>query len=149
MTDAQRGAKVSDLDRIRGLLWQTIFHKTVDNPLAPGGKIDMYILIDDDTGENLVSLGVPHGQRWLAEYVALCCADPFFVRGRDIAGDLAAEFNRCLKPRMGKDDTIDAREVHAAAMAIVQGYVGAMPKRSRQELIDSTIKILRQMREAA
>jgi hypothetical protein len=135
------------LDRIRAMPWSAHFHKTVANPTVPGGKVDMYLLIDDDTGESLVSLAVPHGQHWIAEYVAGCCADPYFVRENEkMAGDIAKAFNRALKPFFGKDESIDARDVHAGCMAMIEAYVGAMPNRSRQELIDATIKNLHQLR---
>ena len=107
-----------ELDRIRKLPWTAIFHKTIDNPIVPGGKVDAYILIDDDSGEGIVSVGVPHGQRWFAEYIASCCADPHFVRHRPY-GDtaIAIAFNRALGPFIANGE-IDGREVVIAATAI-------------------------------
>lgn len=136
-----------ELDRIRKLPWIAQFHKTVDNPTVPGGKVDMYILMDDDTGESIVSMGVPHGHGLIAEYVAGCCADPYFVRTRDVKDTaIAVALNRALKPFIGKDGHIDGREVHVAAMTLIDAYVGEMPKRSRQELIDKSISQLSAIR---
>jgi len=43
--------------------FKAAFHCTVTNPSAPGGKIDMYLVHDDATGEGLITLGVPHGDK--------------------------------------------------------------------------------------
>lgn len=138
----------AEIDRIRGLPWIAQFHKTLDNPTVPGGKVDMYMLMDDDTGESIVGLSVPHGQRWIAEYVAGCCADPYFVRaGKHGETAMARAFNSAIQPFFAKNGTVDGREVMVAAMVMVEAYVGAMPKRSRQDLIDNAIKMLRVVRD--
>jgi hypothetical protein len=31
--------------------WKPTFWKTLDNASAPGGKIDMYLMVDDESGE--------------------------------------------------------------------------------------------------
>lgn len=136
-----------ELDRIRKLPWTAQFVKTVTNDSVPGGKIDMYILLDDDTGETMITMGVPHGHGLLAEYVAGCCSDPYFVRTRDVHDTaIAGALNRALKSFFGPDGHIDRQEVHAAAITLIEAYVGQMPKRSRQELIDNTIGILSRIR---
>lgn len=138
-----------ELDRIRRMPWSAIFHKTLDNPTVPGGKVDMYLLIDDDSGEGIVGLSVPHGQGWIAEYVAGCCANPYFVREMPGNGvDMAIAMNRAIKPFFGKDGMIDGREVYVAAMTMIEGYVAPMAKRARQELIDNTMAKLRNLRDA-
>jgi hypothetical protein len=78
-----------ELDRIRKLPWTAQFHKTLENKSVPGGFVDMYVLLDDDSGETLVTLAVPKGFHALAEYVAGCCADPFFVRLRVLSRRLS------------------------------------------------------------
>src|SRR5580698_8482310 len=45
------------------------FWKTLDNPSAPGAKVDMYLLHDDKTGEGIVSVGVPHGDKETASLI--------------------------------------------------------------------------------
>lgn len=138
----------AELDRIRKMPWSAHFHKTMENQTVPGGKIDMYLLVDDDSGEEIVALSVPHGRGWIAEYVAGCCADPYFVRENiAVAGKISVAWARALKPFIDKDGCLDARDVHAAAMAMIEGYVGNMPRHSRQPLIDRTIAMLGRIRE--
>lgn len=61
------------IEELQRLTWRAAFWKTVQNQSAPTGKIDMYLIVDDDTGEGIVSLGVPHGRDDIAKYVARCC----------------------------------------------------------------------------
>ena len=61
------------IDSLRRLRWKAQFWKTLNNPTAPG-PIDMYLIVDDDTGEGIISLGVPHGRGDIADYVVKCCS---------------------------------------------------------------------------
>lgn len=142
--------EMKKLDAVRRLPWTAIFWKTLDNPTVPGGKVDMYLLIDDETGIGIVGLSVPHGDGWLAEYVAAACRAPYFARcaGLPNAGDMAVAWNRTLPQFFAPDGTIDARDVHAAAMTMIEGYVEALPKHTRQELIDNTMARLNALRNA-
>ncbi len=47
------------------------FYKTIKN--EHGEKIDMYLLNDDETGEGLISFGVPHGRKDIAEFLIKSC----------------------------------------------------------------------------
>jgi hypothetical protein len=49
--------------------WEPTFHRTIDK--GDGVKIDMYILVDDPTGEKMVTLGVPHGCGNIAALVCM------------------------------------------------------------------------------
>src|SRR6185312_16000075 len=140
LTDEEATA---ELERIRRLPWSAVFHKTLENPTAPRGKVDMYVLLDDDTGESLVSLAVPWGGRLIAEYIAACCADPYFVRTRPVDDTtLATAFNRAIGGIAVKDGQVDAREVFTAACTVIDAYVGQMPARSRAEMIDNLMSML-------
>lgn len=61
------------IDALRRLRWKAQFWRTLHNPSAPG-PVDMYLIVNDETGEGIVSVGVPHGRRDLAEYIAKCCS---------------------------------------------------------------------------
>lgn len=61
------------IDALRKLRWKAKFHKTLHNPTAPG-PVDMYLMVDDETGEGIVSVGVPQGRNDIAEYIAKCCS---------------------------------------------------------------------------
>lgn len=136
-----------EIERIRRLPWSAHFYKTIETPTVVGGKVDMYLLIDDDTGEGLVGLSVPHGSRWIAEYVAACCADPYFVHlGEHGDTAVAIALNQALQPFVTASGDIDGREVHYGAMTLIEAYVRPMAKRARQELIDNTISVLTRLR---
>lgn len=51
--------------------WAATFHKTI---ARPDGKIDMWLIHDDETGEGVVSIGVPHGRKDIVELVVRSCA---------------------------------------------------------------------------
>ena len=56
--------------------WKAVFHKTIHNTSAPGdGRVDMYVMVDDETGEGIVSVGVPHGRKDIAQYIASRCSN--------------------------------------------------------------------------
>ena len=61
------------IDYLRNLKWEAKFHKTLWNESIPG-YIDMYLIIDSETGEGIVSLGVPQGRKDIAEYICKCCS---------------------------------------------------------------------------
>jgi hypothetical protein len=135
------------LATIRRIRWSAQFHKTLDNPSVPGGKVDMYILIDDETGDSLVSLAVPHGWRWLAEYVCMACHSPWELRPREIDADakMAVAMNRAIKPFVDADDRIDARDVAVAAGIILTGYLSDLALDQRREIIPGIIARLSEM----
>lgn len=117
--------------------WTAKFHKSVPNETAPGGAVDMYILLDDDTGEQMVSIAVPTGQGHIASWIAGCCARPWFIEHQDdgkVMTEIAIAFNRALRPFIDKDGTLDGRDVAIAAMTIVSSYVADLPKYARDEL---------------
>ena len=47
--------------------WKPDFYKTITYPI--GVKVDMFIIRDCPTGENMVTLGVPHGRGDIATQV--------------------------------------------------------------------------------
>ena len=61
------------INELRKLKWSAKFWKTINNPNAPG-PIDMYLIIEDETGKGIVSLGVPKGRKDIAEYIVKCCS---------------------------------------------------------------------------
>jgi hypothetical protein len=134
------------IDEVRSRPWTASFHKTLVNH---GMKVDLYQLLDDDSGEQLIYLSVPHGEFGcaVANYVAESCRNPWFARMRPYGQtDIAVAFNRALAPFKDKDGMIDTREVFVAAIAVLDGYLGALPKRSRIELIESAIAQLMDIR---
>lgn len=65
-----------DIEQLRLMKWSPKFHGTLQNPSAPSGKVDMWELTDDRTGETLVTVSVPHGRSDIAAYIAACCGNP-------------------------------------------------------------------------
>lgn len=57
------------LDEIRLMRWKPVLHST-------NGEHDLWKLVDNDNGETIVSLGVPHGRNDIVGYVAACCSSP-------------------------------------------------------------------------
>jgi hypothetical protein len=51
--------------------WAITFHKTFER--ADGIMIDMYLLHDDETGEGIVSIGVPHRRDDIAKFMLRSC----------------------------------------------------------------------------
>jgi hypothetical protein len=45
------------LRELRAMKWSAKFHGVMKNASAPGGKVDMWLLVDDQSGEGIVSLG--------------------------------------------------------------------------------------------
>lgn len=125
--------------KLARLPWRPEFWKTVDNPSAPGGKIDMYLIINDDSGEGIVSVGTPAGRPDIAVYIADCCANPWMARPDDgkSLSDLAALFNRAIKQHFAKDGMVDAQEVTNAAMTVIEAYLTDVPARARIELVNT------------
>lgn len=64
------------LGDLRKLKWRAEYHGEVPNASAPGGVIDMWLLVDDESGDSIVSLGVPKGRSDVAGYIAACCGNP-------------------------------------------------------------------------
>jgi hypothetical protein len=128
--------------------WTAKFHKTLLNDTAPDGKVDMYILLDDDSGEQVVSIAVPHGEAALASWIAACCARPWFVEHAHdgkVLGEMAIAFNRALKPFMDQNGDLDGRDVAIAAMSILSAYVGDLPKYARDEISNRLLVGLNEM----
>lgn len=50
------------------------YHKSIANPNAPGGKVDMYLIHDSENGAGLITLAVPHGRADIALFVAEACS---------------------------------------------------------------------------
>lgn len=50
-------------------IWEPIFHGTLANPAAPGGKVDMYLVVDTPTGEGMITIAVPHCDTETAQFV--------------------------------------------------------------------------------
>ncbi len=48
---------------------QATFWKSLMNPNAPGGVVDMYLMADVETGEGCFSFGAPHGDRATPERI--------------------------------------------------------------------------------
>jgi hypothetical protein len=65
-----------DLDALRLMRWEPKYYGHVPNKNAPGGTVDMWLMVDDETGEGIVTLGVPTGRSDIAGYVAACCGNP-------------------------------------------------------------------------
>jgi hypothetical protein len=52
---------------------KAIYHATLANPSAPGGKVMMFHLSDPDTEQTYMSLGVPVGcEHWAASIAETC-----------------------------------------------------------------------------
>lgn len=49
--------------------WAPKFMGTVVNETAPGGKVDMYLVNDEWTGETAITIAVPHGDAKTAKLV--------------------------------------------------------------------------------
>ncbi len=60
-----------NIPNIKTMKMVMTFWKTIDNPSA--GKVDMYLLNDDETGEGLISIGVPHGREDIATFLYRSC----------------------------------------------------------------------------
>lgn len=61
------------LDELRLLRWAPKYFGPVE---TEDGVADMWLLVDDQSGGTIVSLGVPLGRSDLAGYVAACCGNP-------------------------------------------------------------------------
>lgn len=128
--------------------WIAKFHKSVPNATAPGGMVDMYILLDDDSGDQMISIAVPHEQGMLASWIAACCARPWFVEHTHdgkVLGEMAVAFNRALKPFMDENGDLDGRDVAIAAMSIMSAYVSDLPKYARDEISNRLLVGLNEM----
>jgi hypothetical protein len=64
------------IEQLRLLRWEPKYHGPVKNDSVPGGIVDMWILVDSETGESIVSLGVPKGRSDIAGFIAACCGNP-------------------------------------------------------------------------
>jgi len=136
------------LDRLRALPWSARFHRTVDNPMAPGGKVDMYLLIDDDTGEGLVSVATPHGQGFIAEWIGICCANPWFVKEQqsDQMVEMSQAMNHALRQFADADGSLNGYDVSMATLVLFEAYMTALPKDARNELAERFQTITNGMR---
>jgi hypothetical protein len=64
------------VSELRLMKWRATYHGEVPNKTAPGGAVDMWLLVDDETGDSIVSLGVPKGRSDIAGYIVMCCGNP-------------------------------------------------------------------------
>lgn len=137
--------------RLARLTWRPIFHKTIDNPSAPGGKVDMWLMVDDDSGEGIVSIGCPPNRPDIPAYIAECCMNPWMAVHDDGGAsvlELAVIFNEGIKKHFGEDDAAcDAREIAVACMTILADYVAEVPEKARIELVNSISARLQPLRE--
>lgn len=137
--------------RLARLPWHPKFHKTVDNPHAPGGKVDMWLIVDEETGEGIVSIGCPVNRPDIPAYIADCCTNPWMTRpdkGDGFVG-LAVLFNRAVVKHFKREGMADAQEVARAAMAVIDAYLRDVPARARVELINEISSQFMRMREGA
>jgi hypothetical protein len=108
----------------------------------------MYILLDDDSGEQMVSIAVPTGHGALANWIAACCARPWFVEhthdGKMLT-EMAIAFNKSLAPFKDGNGQLDGRDVAIAAMTILTGYVTDLPKYARDEITNRLLVGLNEM----
>lgn len=63
----------SSIPDLRTMTFAAKFHRTLDNPDAPGGKVDMWLLHDSMTGDGLVSIAVPHGREDIITFIVRSC----------------------------------------------------------------------------
>lgn len=52
--------------------WAATFHKTINR--SDGKVVDMWLIHDDESGEGIVSIAVPHGRKDIVEFVVRSCA---------------------------------------------------------------------------
>jgi hypothetical protein len=64
------------LEAIRAMCWRPKFVQEVKNRTTSGDAVDLWFMVEDETGEPIVSLGVPRGRSDIAGYVAACCGNP-------------------------------------------------------------------------
>lgn len=138
------------VDQVRKLPWVAVFLQSFQSPIDPADTVDMYSLLDGDTGVSIANLGVISGEDGaaLAHYIAACCADPYFVRLKNVMDTkLAVAFNEAVLKFAGDGrGEIDGQEVAVAAMTMFCSYVEDLPDRSRFKLVDSFMKKLVQLR---
>ena len=137
--------------RLARMVWRPQFHRTLDNPTVPGGKVDMWLMVDDETGEGIVSIGCPPGRPDIPAYIAECCMNPWMTVPDDGASmvELAVKFNRTIIQHYGEDNeaACDAREIALACMTVLAAYVMEVPEKSRVELVNSISARLQPLRE--
>lgn len=129
--------------------WTAKFHKLVPNETAPGGAVEMYILLDDESGEQMVSIAVPQGHGHIANWIAGCCTRPWFVEHQDDGQEMteiAVAFNRALKPFIDEDGQLDGQNIAIAAMTIMSAYVSDLPKYAREDLAKRLLAGISKMR---
>lgn len=140
--------------RLARLTWRPQFHRTLDNPTAPGGKVDMWLMVNDDTGEGIVSIGCPPNRPDIPAYIADCCMNPWMTvpdDGGESMTTLAIMFNEAIKKHFGEgngdDCAVDAKEVAIACMTIFTGYLQDVPDHARIELVNNISAQLQPLRE--
>lgn len=132
------------------LQWRPVFHRNVDNPSVPGAKVAMWLIVDDNTGEGIVSIGCPPDRPDIPAYIADCCAHPWMTRADDDGKSmtaLAIKFNRVIMEHFGKDGMADAKDITLACMTIVEGYLTDVPTYSRVELVNNISVRLQVLRD--
>lgn len=73
MTDREETQQT--IDALKLMQWAPRYHGWVDNPTAPGGGVDMWGMVDGETGETIVSVGVPKGRSDIVGYISACCSN--------------------------------------------------------------------------
>ncbi|MCK1577884.1 hypothetical protein [Bradyrhizobium sp. 174] len=140
--------------KLARMKWRPVFHRTLDNPSAPGGRVDMWLIVDDDTGDGIVSVGCPPDRPDIPAYIADCCMNPWMTvpdDGGASMADLAVILNEGIKQHFGEgcgdDFAVDAHEVALACMTILVGYLTGVPDRARLDLVNSISARLQPLRE--
>lgn len=113
------------IDDLRMMKWSPKYHGRVQNDTVSGGIVDMWLLVDDASGESIVSLGVPKGRSDIAGYIAACCGNPV----RWVTGMWRPD------PRAdGLDDPDDkmAAEARSIADALTAALFAWMSKNGRE-----------------
>jgi hypothetical protein len=131
------------------LQWRPVFHGNVDNPSVPGGLVAMWLIVNDDTGEGVVSVGCPPERPDIPAYIADCCTNPWMAvpdDGKSMTG-LAIEFNRTITRYFAADGMADAQDITIACMTIVEAYLADVPARSRVELVNNISARLQHLRD--
>lgn len=137
--------------KLAWLNWRPVFHRRLDNPSAPGGKVDMWLMVDDDSGEGIVSIGCPPNRPDIPAYTADCCMNPWMAVPDDGASmiELAVKFNQTIIQHYGEgnDAACDAKEIAIACKTVLAAYVKEVPEKSRVELVNSISARLQPLRE--
>lgn len=138
--------------KLARLSWRPVFWKAIDNPSAPGGKVDMWLMVDDDTGDGIVSIGCPINRPDIPAYIADCCMNPWMAvpddEGKSMT-ELAVRFNRAIAEHFKDEGFADAKEITVASLTIIEGYLADVPAAARIELVNNISARLQALRSEA